>query len=143
MSEKLSFNEMLDKCWKTALGISPLVKLYQASSPDDVSFMHSIFRGDDEYATIMVNCTNKGKISIQYVDSPYMDDCVIHPPIKMSLNDAECCLQESEYGGDWSVVVLREPLYSIKYPPLYIFTVEHQGYIAVSTEDGSVFPLDA
>ena len=71
MSEKLSFNEMLDKCWKTALGISPLVKLYQASSPDDVSFMHSIFRGDDEYATIMVNCTNKGKIYI-YIYLSYM-----------------------------------------------------------------------
>lgn len=139
--EKLNFNEMLNKCWETALGVSKMAKLYQGSSPHDLSFIHCIFRGDEEYATIMVNCTCEGKISIQTVDSPYLDDQVIHPPLKMTEVEAEQCLINAGYTGRWSSVVLRSPLYKVVYPPLYIFTVDGK-YMAVDSTDGTnVFEL--
>lgn len=136
---------MLDLCWKTAVGVSYQAKLYQASSPKDLSFIHCIFRGNVEYATIIVNCTCEGKINIVTVDSPYLDDCVIHPPIKMTQEESVNFLNEAGY-RDWTSVVLRAPLYSVKYPPLYIYTVisTHDspgGYIAVDTTNGEVFPL--
>lgn len=139
--EKLNFNEMLDKCWETALGVSKMVKLYQGSSPHDLSFIHCIFRGDEQYATIMVNCTCEGKVSVQTVDSPYLDDQVIHPPIQMTQEEAEQCLINAGYTGRWLAVVLRSPLYKVVYPPLYIYTVDNK-YIAVDSTDGTnVFEL--
>jgi len=137
---KLDFNQMLDKCWKTALGVTKRAKLYQASSPKNLSFIHCIFRGDGEYATIIVNCTCEGRIHITTVDSPYMDDCVIHPPIKMTQVESEQFLINAGY-TEWTVVLLREPLYSVKYPPLYIYTVPNVGYMAVDSTNGNVFPL--
>jgi hypothetical protein len=140
--EKLNFNEMLNKCWETALGMTKMAKLYQGSSPHDLSFIHCIFRGNDEYATIMVNCTSHGKISVQTVDSPYLDDLVIHPPLQMTQEESEQYLIKAGYAGRWSVVLLRAPLYSVVYPPLYIYTVENVGYIAVDSTNGdNVFPL--
>jgi hypothetical protein len=139
--EKLNFNEMLQKCWETALGVTPLAKFYQASSPNDLSFIHCIFRGDNQYATIMVNCTWEGKINIQTVDSPYLDDLVIHPPIKMSETEAEQYLIKAGYTDKWTSVVLRAPLYKVVYPPLYIFTVDGK-YMAVDSTNGeNVFEL--
>ena len=137
---KLNFNQMLDKCWETALGITKQAKFYQASSPKKLNFIHCIFRGNDEYATIMVNCTCEGKITITTVDSPYMDDCVITPPIKMTQVESEQYLNKAGY-NEWTVVLLREPLYSVKYPPLYIYTVPNVGYMAVDSTNGNVFPL--
>lgn len=136
----LDFNQMLNLCWETALGVSKQAKLYQASSPADLSFIHCIFRGNIEYDTIMVNCTKGGRINIVTVDQPYMDDCVIHPPIKMTQVESEQYLNSAGY-TKWSVVLLREPLYSVKYPPLYIYTVTDVGYIAVDSTNGNVFPL--
>ena len=138
--EKLDFNQMLDKCWVTALGITKQAKLYQASSPAGLSFIHCIFRGNEQYATIMVNCTDSGQITVAMIDSPYMDDCVIHPPIKMSQTQSEQYLNAAGYNL-WTAVVLREPLYSVKYPPLYIYTVPNVGYMAVDSTTGSVFQL--
>ena len=137
---RLDFNQMLDKCWKTALGVTKQAKFYQASSPKNLSFIHCIFRGNDEYATIIVNCTCEGKISVTTVDSPYMDDCVITPPIKMTQVESEQYLNKAGY-NEWTVVLLREPLYSVKYPPLYIYTVPNVGYMAVDSTNGNVFPL--
>ena len=81
-----------------------------------------------------------GKTQIITIDSPYMDDCVIHPPIKMTQGESEQYLNAAGY-DKWSVVLLREPLYSVKYPPLYIYTVPNVGYMAVDTTDGNVFQL--
>lgn len=139
--EKLTFNEMLNKCWETALGVTKMAKFYQASSPHNTEFVHCIFRGNEEYDTIMVNCTLTGKITVQTVDSPYLEDEIIHPPLKMTLEEAEECLVNAGYSKKWSVVVLRSPLYKIVYPPLYIFTVDGK-YIAVDSTDGNnVFEL--
>jgi hypothetical protein len=140
LSSTLDFNQMLDKCWAAALGVTVRAKLYQASSPKDLSFIHCIFRGNEEYDTIMVNCTRGGKTQIITIDSPYMDDCVIHPPIKITQVESEQYLNAAGY-DKWSVVLLREPLYSVQYPPLYIYTVPDVGYMAVDSTNGNVFQL--
>lgn len=138
--EKLNFNEMLQKCWETALGVTKMAKFYQASTPHGLNFMHCVFRGSGQYATILVNCTSDGQISVQTVDSPYLDDLVIHPPIQMTFDEAEQCLINAGYTNRWSVVVLRAPLYKVVYPPLYIFTVDEK-YMAVDSTNGNVFEL--
>lgn len=139
--EKLDFNQMLDKCWASALGLTKTAKLYQGSSPYDLSFIHCVFRADEEYVTILVNCTAEGKITIQTVDSPYLEDLVIHPPLQMTQIESEACLIAAGYTDRWTSVVLRAPLYKVHYPPLYIYTVNNQ-YIAVdSTDSMNVFPL--
>ena len=142
MEPKLDFNQMLDKCWTSALGLTKTAKLYQAGSPHDLSFIHCVFRADTaDYVTILINCTCEGKVSIQTVDSPYLEDLVIHPPLAMTQAESESFLRASGYEGRWMNVVLRAPLYSVHYPPLYIYTVDNQ-YIAVDSTDGSnVFPL--
>ena len=139
--EKLNFNQMLNKCWETALNLTKTAKLYQGSSPHDLSFIHCIFRADEQYVTIMVNCTCHGKVSIQTVDSPYLDDLVIHPPLQMTQEESEQYLINAGYTDRWSAVVLRAPLYSVHYPPLYIYTIDNQ-YIAVDSTNGdNIFPL--
>ena len=132
---------MLNKCWETALNLTKTAKLYQGSSPHDLSFIHCIFRADEEYVTIMVNCTSHGKVTIQTVDSPYLDDLVIHPPLEMTQEESEQYLIKAGYTDRWLAVVLRAPLYSVHYPPLYIYTVDDK-YIAVDSTNGdNVFPL--
>ena len=146
MSKKLSFNQMIDKCWKTALSISTECKFYQGSSDRDMKFVNCTFRGDAEDATIQINCTNKGVITIHSLKTPYMGDCVINLPVDMELKEAEGYLKEAGYTKKWTVVVLREPLYSVKYNPLYIFTVPTTGsdfeWVAVDSTDGKVFTLE-
>lgn len=144
--QPLDFNQMLDLCWKTALGITREAKLYQASSPKGLGFIHCVFRGDySEFDTIIVNCTNDGEIKAYTLESPYLEDQVIHFPIKMTEKEAETCLYDAGYPKQWTTVVLRSPLYSVHYPPLYIFSVVKDGmveYIAVDSTDGkNVFPM--
>lgn len=136
----LDFNHMLDKCCITALGITKQAKLYQASSPRDLSFIHCIFRGNAQYATVMVNCTKEGAINTVTIDSPYLDDCVIHPPLKMTQAQSVEYLNIAGY-GTWTTVVLREPLGPSKFNPLYIYTVPNIGYVAVDSVNGNVFLL--
>jgi hypothetical protein len=143
----LDFNQMLEKCWEAALGVTKMAKFYQGSSPAGLHFVHCVFRGNDEYLTILVNCTSEGKVSVSTVDSPYLEDQVIHFPLKMTETEAEQFLRDAGYTNRWTVVTLRSPLYKVYYPPLYIFTVEtdQKGvceYIAVdSTNGANVFPL--
>lgn len=140
--EKLNFNQMLDKCWESALGMTKTAKLYQGSAPHDLSFIHCVFRANTaDYVTILVNCTCEGKITIQTVDSPYLEDLVIHPPLKMTQEESEQCLIAAGYTGRWEAVVLRAPLYKVHYPPLYIYTVDNQCIAVDSTDGSNVFPL--
>lgn len=139
--EKLNFNEMLNKCWETALGITKMAKFYEASSPYGLNFIHCVFRGVGEYATILVNCTSDGEISVQTVDSPWLDDLVIHPPLQMTQEESEQCLIDAGYTDKWVSVVLRAPLYSVHYPPLYIYSIDNK-YVAVDSTNGeNVFLL--
>lgn len=144
--QPLDFNQMLDICWKTALGITKEAKLYQASSPRGLNFVHAVFRGDfTEYDTIIVNCYSNGEVRGYTLESPYMEDQVIHPPLKMTEKEAEVCLYDAGYPKQWTTVVLRSPLYSVHYPPLYIFSIPNDKgveYIAVDSTNGkNVFPM--
>ena len=142
----LDFNQMLEKCWEAALGVTKIAKFYQASAPHGLHFVHAVFRGNDQYLTILVNCTCEGEVRVQTVDSPYLEDQVVHFPLKMSEAEAEQCLIAAGYDRPWTAVCLRSPLYKVYYPPLYIYTVSAgEGlfeYIAVDSTDGTnVFPL--
>ena len=78
-----TFNQMLDLCWKEALDNTALAKLYEATSEYGIDRVYTVFRGPNN-TTIMVNCNTNGEmVGPATVDSPWMEDEVIHPPIHM------------------------------------------------------------
>jgi hypothetical protein len=60
----------------------------------------------------------------------------------MTEAEAEEALVAAGYKDEWTSVTLRAPLYSVVYPPLYIYSIPNVGFIAVdSTNASNVFPL--
>ena len=131
-----NFNEMLDKCWMTALKHEPDAKLYQGFATKEMKFVNCVFRGKNN-TTLLVKCTDEGNTHLKDLDSPYMDDCVIHPPIKMSQEESLKILTEHLVNPEWSNVVLRKPLGPEPINTSYIYTCV-TGYWAVDTETGAV-----
>jgi len=131
-----NFNEMLDKCWITALKHEPDAKLYQGFATKEMKFVNCVFRGKNN-TTLLVKCTDEGNTHLKDLDSPYMDDCVIHPPIKMSQEESLKILTEHLVNLEWSNVVLRKPLGPEPINTSYIYTCV-TGYWAVDTETGAV-----
>jgi len=131
-----NFNEMLDKCWMTALKHEPDAKLYQGFATKEMKFVNCVFRGKNN-TTLLVKCTDEGNTHLKDLDSPYMDDCVIHPPIKMSQEESLKILTEHLINPEWSNVVLRKPLGPEPINTSYIYTCV-TGYWAVDTETGAV-----
>ena len=131
-----NFNEMLDKCWVTALQHEPEAKLYQGFATKEMKFVNCVFRGKNN-TTLLVECNDEGESHLHDVDSPYMDDCVIHPPIKMSQEESLKILTEHLVNPHWSNVVLRKPLGPEPINTSYIYTCV-TGYWAVDTETGAV-----
>jgi hypothetical protein len=131
-----NFNEMLDKCWITALKHEPDAKLYQGFATKEMKFVNCVFRGKNN-TTLLVKCTDEGNTHLKDLDSPYMDDCVIHPPIKMSQEESLKILTEHLINPEWSNVVLRKPLGPEPINTSYIYTCV-TGYWAVDTETGAV-----
>jgi hypothetical protein len=131
-----NFNEMLDKCWMTALKHEPDAKLYQGFATKEMKFVNCVFRGKNN-TTLLVECTDEGNTHLKDLDSPYMDDCVIHPPIKMSQEESLKILTEHLVNLEWSNVVLRKPLGPEPINTSYIYTCV-TGYWAVDTETGAV-----
>ena len=131
-----NFNEMLDKCWATALQHEPEAKLYQGFATKEMKFVNCVFRGKNN-TTLLVKCTDEGNTHLKDLDSPYMDDCVIHPPIKMSQEESLKILTEHLVNPEWSNVVLRKPLGPEPINTSYIYTCV-TGYWAVDTETGAV-----
>jgi len=131
-----NFNEMLDKCWITALKHEPDAKLYQGFATKEMKFVNCVFRGKNN-TTLLVKCTDEGNTHLKDLDSPYMDDCVIHPPIKMSQEESLKILTEHLVNPEWSNVVLRKPLGPEPINTSYIYTCV-TGYWAVDTETGAV-----
>ena len=140
----LTFNEMVGVAHKEALSITPLAKFYEASATKKENGIKSVFRGV-ENSTILVEVLTDGTVISEVVDSPFLEDVVIHLPAKMSLEEAEQLLLDAGYGtgiegvADWSVVVLRRPLGPEETPALYIFTTS-KGYVNVNTITGTVSP---
>ena len=131
-----NFNEMLDKCWMTALKHEPDAKLYQGFATKEMKFVNCVFRGKNN-TTLLVECTDEGNTHLKDLDSPYMDDCVIHPPIKMSQEESLKILTAHLVNPEWSNVVLRKPLGPEPINTSYIYTCV-TGYWAVDTETGAV-----
>ena len=88
-----NFNEMLDKCWATALQHEPEAKLYQGFATKEMKFVNCVFRGKNN-TTLLVECNDEGESNLHAILSSYMDDCVIHPPIKMSQEESLKILTE-------------------------------------------------
>ena len=131
-----NFNEMLDKCWMTALKHEPDAKLYQGFATKEMKFVNCVFRVKNN-TTLLVECTDEGNTHLKDLDSPYMDDCVIHPPIKMSQEESLKILTAHLVNPEWSNVVLRKPLGPEPINTSYIYTCV-TGYWAVDTETGAV-----
>ena len=138
----LTFNEMIGVAHKEALSITPLAKFYEASATKEQNGIKSVFRGVNN-STILVEVLADGKLKSEVFDSPFLEDVVIHLPVKMTLEEAEQLLLDAGYGtgvegvADWSVVVLRRPLGPEETPALYIFTTS-KGYVNVNTITGEV-----
>lgn len=137
----LTFNEMVTLSDSIALSITPEAVLYEASARPGVRIIETIYRGNDEWPSLTIGVSANGLDSVQKNTEPYLECLPIPLPVKMTLEEAEEKLQQSKYAGTWEIVVLRAPLGPVKLPPLYIFTVEEQGYIAVNTWTGMVSPL--
>ena len=140
----LSFNEMLNLTRKESLKVSPQAKFYEATTNFEVKRIKSVFRGE-ENTTIEISCNTKGELKTITINSPYLEDEVIHFPVQMKLEEATQQLVTSGYvnengKADWTEVVLRRPLGPEFTFPLYIFTTS-QGYVSVNTITGEVTPL--
>ena len=133
----LNFNEMLEAAFVAMKKESKMAELYQAFTGKEMKAMQVVFRGDMKYDSYIVLVDNEGKTAIKGLGSPYLEDVVIHPPLKISEVEAEEALANAGYSTDWKTLTLRSPLYSVHYPPLYIYEIENVGFIAVDSTDAS------
>ena len=136
----MNFNEMLDKCWETALHYEKEAKLYQGTSPASLEFISCIFRGRNN-TSLLVKCTNNGHAHLKDLDVPYMDDLVIHPPIEITQEESTEYLYAQKHKDDWISVTIRKPLGPEPFNTLYIYTYPNNTYWAVDSTNGDVFPL--
>jgi hypothetical protein len=136
----LNFNEMLQAAYEAMKKESKMAELYQAFTGKGMKAMQVIFRGDMKYPSYVVLVDAHGNTVVKGVSQPYMDDLVIKVPLSMTQEESEQALNNAGY-TDWVNLTLRAPLYSIVYPPLYIYDVKNVGYMAVDSTDGSVFQL--
>ena len=138
----LTFNEMVNQTEMVAKGIDKTALFYESSATKELTGVKSVFAGLNN-TTIEVLCDSKGKTESKVIDSPFMEDEVIHLPVKMTLEEAEQLLLDAGYGtgvegvADWSIVVLRRPLGPDFTFALYIFTTS-KGYVSVNTVNGQV-----
>lgn len=133
----LNFNEMLEAAFVAMKKESKLAELYQAFTGKEMKAMQVVFRGDEKYDSYICLVDNDGKTAIKGLGSPYLEDVVIHLPLKISEVEAEEALAKAGYSTDWKTLTLRSPLYSVHYPPLYIYEIENVGFIAVDSTDAS------
>jgi hypothetical protein len=137
-----TFNQMLDLCWKAALDNTALAKLYEATSEYGIDRVYTVFRGPNN-TTIMVNCNANGEMEGPVtVDSPWMEDEVIHPPIHMEEEHANQLLLDAGWSDDWKQVTLRKPLGpNLGQEPLFIYQYTSGLNIGVGTWSGNVTRL--
>ena len=140
----LTFNEMVNQTQEAAKGIDTTALFYESTATKELTGVKSVFAGINN-TTIEVLCDSNGKTKSKVIDSPFMEDEVIHLPVKMTLEDAIQLLLDAGYGtgvegeADWSIVVLRRPLGPDFTFALYIFTTS-KGYVSVNTVTGEVLP---
>ena len=141
----LTFNEMVNQTQVVAKGIDETALFYESTSTKELNEVKSVFAGVDN-TTIEVVCNSKGESVSKVIDSPFMEDEVIHLPVKLTLEEAEQILLDAGYGtgvegeSDWSVVVLRRPLEPWFNVAQYIFTTS-KGYVSVNATTGKIEPV--
>ena len=134
----LTFNEMVNQTEITAKGIDTTALFYESSATKELTGVKSVFAGINN-TTIEVLCDSNGKTESKVIDSPFMEDEVIHLPVKLTLEDAEQILLDSGYGtgvegvADWSEVVLRRPLEPGFNVAQYIFTTKETNWKTFGT----------
>ena len=133
----LNFNEMLEAAFVAMKKESKMAELYQAFTGRGMRAMQVVFRGDMKYDSYIVLVDSKGDTVIKGLGSPYLEDVVIHLPLKVSEVEAEQALANAGYSTKWKTLTLRSPLYSVKYPPLYIYEIKNVGFVAVDSTDAS------
>ena len=138
----LNFNEMLQAAVEAVKQESKTARLYQAFTGRKMNVMQVIFKGDLKYPSYVVLVDSLGDTTVKGMSSPYLDDLVIDLPLEMTEVEAEQALVAAGYSDNWNNLTLRAPLYSVVYPPLYIFEIPYVGFIAVdSTDATNVFQL--
>jgi hypothetical protein len=141
----LTFNEMVNQTQVVAKGIDETALFYESTATKELNEVKSVFAGVDN-TTIEVVCNSKGESVSKVIDSPFMEDEVIHLPVKLTLEEAEQILLDAGYGtgvegeADWSVVVLRRPLEPGFNVAQYIFTTS-KGYVSVNATTGEIAPV--
>jgi len=141
----LTFNEMVNQTEITAKGIDTTALFYESSATKELTGVKSVFAGINN-TTIEVLCDSKGETKSKVINSPFMEDEVIHLPVKLTLEDAEQILLDAGYGtgvegvADWSEVVLRRPLEPGFNVAQYIFTTS-KGFVSVNATTGSISPV--
>jgi hypothetical protein len=139
---KLNFDQMLQAACDAMKKESVLAELYQAITGKEMTVMQVIFKGDMRYPSYVVIVDDRGNTLVNPMTSPYLDDLAIKMPLEMTEAEAEEALAAAGYKDEWKTLTLRAPLYSVVYPPLYIFEVRDKGFIAVdSTDATNVFPI--
>ena len=148
----MNFYEMLVVTWDHAAAKDSEADFYECTAPNSLDHVHSVFRGTNN-TTLMCNAYADGKVGpVETIDSPWMEDEVIHFPLKLTLLEATECLYEAKYSRDWKEVILRRPLGPTKWGegyvlgddtnnPLYIFNYHDGTNIAVDTFTKEVTPL--
>lgn len=124
---------MLNQTWAAAKEYEATAKLYECTTPKDVSYVHSVFRGENN-TTLMCNCDNNGTVSeVVSVDSPWLEDVIIRMPIKLDFSDACELLYTAGCPDTWVQCVLRNPLGPTHNNPEYIYSYGNGFNVAVDT----------
>jgi hypothetical protein len=133
----LNFNQMLEAAVEAVKQESKIAELYQAFTGKGMHAMQVIFKGDMKYPSYQVLVDGQGKTVVKGMSSPYLDCLVIKLPLQMTEAEAEQALVAAGYSDKWNNLTLRAPLYSVVYPPLYIYEISNVGFIAVDSTDAS------
>ena len=141
----LSFNEMVSQTEVVAKGIDTTALFYESTATKELTGVKSVFAGINN-TTIEVLCNSNGETESKVINSPFMEDEVIHLPVKLTLEEAEQILLDAGYGtgvegvADWSEVVLRRPLEPGFNFAQYIFTTS-KGFVSVNARTGEIQPV--
>ena len=141
----LTFNEMVNQTQEVAKGIDETALFYESTATKELTGVKSVFAGINN-TTIEVLCNSNGETESKVINSPFMEDEVIHLPVKLTLEEAEQILLDAGYGtgvegvADWSEVVLRRPLEPGFNFAQYIFTTS-KGFVSVNARTGEIQPV--
>ena len=141
----LTFNEMVNQTQEVAKGIDETALFYESTATKELTGVKSVFAGINN-TTIEVLCNSNGETESKVINSPFMEDEVIHLPVKLTLEEAEQILLDAGYGtgvegvADWSEVVLRRPLVPGFNFAQYIFTTS-KGFVSVNARTGEIEPV--